>query len=256
MEDRAVKYSSFDISMIFDEIWESWISKVGEASAKKAFTVAINQGEDPEKMKMACRAYVLDVDGTDPTYTMRLGNFIRDDHWKDISENVSLSKLESRRKESAHLIDCWNKACQDHWCKVLGVDSRIPLARMALDNLDFRKNWERALSLASKVFKFKFVDSDPRSKVSINFRWFCTLGVRHTVLRIIEGEYGYTHRERSDPKSKSFRTPTEEERRKAVEMFSAIMSGDELEQEIDEHEPEIIKEHTKENQSYSEFEVY
>lgn len=183
--------SEFNLFVFFDRVWEKWPNKIGEASAKKAIQVFNNCNGDLKQLEKAADLYLLDNIGTDPDFLYRFGNFIREDYWKDALENVSEVKLIKMKSEAEMLMTSWNESCLPHWLPLLDFETRLPTAIKSLNDSFFRKNWKDALSKAIKVFKYKFRDDDPFSKIKLSFRWFSEIGHdKHTVLRILEGHYG------------------------------------------------------------------
>lgn len=185
------KYSSFEIDMVLDRLLEKWPNKTGEASARKAFDVAVKSGEDPFQIEKSADLYLMDNIGTDPDYIYRLGNFIREDHWKDTLELVSEDKMKRVKKNAFELIRLWNKACAPHWCIVAEPEARLASAVKALNDKAFNKHWRESLTKASKLFKYTFRDDNPFSKITLSFKWFTDISHdKHTVLRLVEGHYG------------------------------------------------------------------
>lgn len=193
--------SEFNLFVFFDRVWEKWPNKIGEASAKKAIQVFNNCNGDLKLLEKATDLYLLDNIGTDPEFLYRFGNFIREDYWKDTLENVSEVKLNKMKAEAEMLMTSWNESCCNHWLPLIDFDTRLPTAIKALHDPCFRKGWEDALSKAIKVFKFKFRDDDPFSKIKLSFRWFTEIHHdKHTVLRILEGHYGEPVKELAEKK--------------------------------------------------------
>jgi hypothetical protein len=177
------------LDLYFEQLWSSWINKDrGENAAKKALKVLLNQGEDFKRIKEACSIYC--ITRANDEYTHQLGNFLLQDHWKDILEETSIEKIQQRRDEEINLINKWNESCRPHWCKVVEYDSKYSMARQALNNKFFNENWKEALDKAVKIFFFSFREEDNRSKIILSFKWFTTVKKSHTVSRLIEGEYG------------------------------------------------------------------
>jgi len=192
-------YSEFQITTLFDQLWERWPNKVAEASAKKAFTVALRSDIKAQDIIKAADLYLLDNIGTDPDYVYRLGNFIREDHWKDALENVSEVKLRKAKAEAEMLIQSWNESCCKHWCPIADMEARLPTAMKALNDKSFHKHWKEALKKATLIFKYEFREDNPFSKIKLSFRWFTdTHHDKHTVLRIVEGHYGEAVKEAAE----------------------------------------------------------
>ena len=193
--------SEFNLFVFFDRVWEKWPNKIGEASAKKAIQVFNNCNGDLKQLEKAVDLYLLDNIGTDPDFLYRFGNFIREDYWKDTLENVSEVKLNKMKNEAEMLMTSWNESCLLHWLPLIDFETRLPTAIKALNDSCFRKNWKDALSKAMKVFKYRFRDDDPFSKIKLSFRWFSEVGHdKHTVLRILEGHYGEPVKELAEKK--------------------------------------------------------
>jgi len=208
---------------IFDDIWESWPNKEKEHAARKAFDVFWKSGEDLDQLQKACRIYVLDSTGDEFHY--QLNNFINQDYWRDILESgTSLERLEKERKDCIDLIKAWNAACLSHWLKAEDIEDKIPSAKKALQNKYFRENWRKALDKIIKIFQYKFRDEDHRSKIILSFRWFTRCqSEKHTVLRAMEGEFGYPSK--SERKfERNYKEISPEQREKAVADFYEVFS--------------------------------
>lgn len=222
--------NGLEFDAAFNKIWSFWPRKdKGENAARKALKVQLNSGESYEEIYKACRIYSLDHEGDE--YVFYLNNFLMLDHWKDCLEHGNLEKLESKREEAIHLIESWNKACRPHWCKSIEVEVKIPMAQKALSDKYFQKEWKKALDLASKIFKYPFRDTDSRSKLILSFRWFANVSHdKHTVAKIIEGEYGSPQRDISK-KQVIVKKISDEERKELVDLWKSIRNGDEKETE-------------------------
>lgn len=192
--------SPFQIECIFERLWESWPNKQGENSSLKAFQVAIRSGENHELILKAAEIYLIDHSGTDPEYIYKLGNFIREEHWKDYLQ--SGDKLLKLKQEAEELIKAWNAATKKHWNYVHHPDSRMGAAIKALHDPAFRQDWRVALKKAEEIFRYPKRENDPQSKITLSFGWFTKLGEKHTVLRLMEGGYGEPEKELYKPKPK------------------------------------------------------
>lgn len=215
--------SNFVIDRCFNTIWEFWPNKdKGSNAPYKAITVALKSGHKEDDLIKACRIYSHLVDGDDVQYIKRLNNFINENEWMDILEHYSLEALEKQREECIQVIQEWNKACRSHWHSVIGIDSRVPLARLALQNKSFKDNWKKSLDNAKNIFQYRFNDSDMRSKINLTFSWFTSVSpTKHTVLKILEGDYGKPTKE-TYKKITQIKTPSDEERKQANETFSKM----------------------------------
>jgi hypothetical protein len=187
--------NDLEISVAFDRCWEIYrrVNDAKEMSARKAFCLAVRQGTDPAMIEVAVRIYALESQGDE--YCYQFGNFIRDDHWQDyIGKHTNyksyLASLEKKDKDAKALLVAWNEGIPNHWCPVIDIPAKIPLAKRALSDEAFRENWKNALELARKIFYKPLHSTDMRSKVILSFTWFTKLGEKHTVMRIVEREYG------------------------------------------------------------------
>jgi hypothetical protein len=187
--------NDLEAEVAFDRCWD--IYKVANdnkrASAFKAFLVANRLGEDMALVEIAAKIYVLETQGDE--YHYQFGNFIRDDHWKDyVGEHVDwksyLASLEAKEAAAVDLLRAWNEGIPHHWCPVLDVRSKIPLAKRALSDPAFKERWQEALDLARKIFYKPLHSTDLRSKIILSFAWFTKLGDKHTVMRLVERELG------------------------------------------------------------------
>lgn len=219
-------YSTLTIELTFEKIWESWLNKQGESSARKSVGNFLRSGNNKDELLKACEAYVLESVGSDPKFTYKLSNFVNLDHWRDVLENVSLDKLRKKKEESLILINSWNDACHSHWIKNIDAETRIGMVQKSLNNKYFKEHWKEALEKANKVFLYKFREGDPREKLKLTLRWFCnTDNDKHTVLKLMEDEYGKPIKEIS---SKVFESkPIDYEARQGLakelrEMFPSI----------------------------------
>lgn len=188
-------YSPFVVEQIFESVWEKWINKSGEASAEKAVKVFL-KSETKETLLHVCEAYRLEHLGDDPQYTHKLSNFLNQDIWLDIQESISLERLQEKYNQALEIVTEWNKVCNKHWIAVDDIETKIPLGTKALSNVAFKQNWRKALDKANRIFKYPFRDGDPRQKLILSFRWFTNIvPEKHTVMKIMEGEYGQHERE-------------------------------------------------------------
>lgn len=195
----ARKLNDLEVSVIFDRCWEiySTINDAKYNSAKLAFSFAHKQGHDVLMIEVAIKIYALETKGDE--YHYQLGNLIRDDHWKDyVGDHVDyksyLATLEKKERAAQDLLAAWNQGIPSHWCPVLDLHSKIPLAKRALADKAFAENWKEALDLARKIFYKPIHSTDFRSKIILSFGWFTKLGEKHTVMRLKEREYGTPER--------------------------------------------------------------
>lgn len=205
--------SNFVIDRCFNTIWEFWPNKTkGDNAPRKAISVALKSGYAEQDLVKACRIYALQSEGEEIQYIKLLHNFINGNEWLDILEGNSLEALEAQRLEAVEVVEAWNAACRSHWHKVIGIDTRVPIAKLALQDKEFKKNWKKSLDKAKEIFQYRFNDSDIRSKINLTFTWFTSVSItKHTVLKILEGEFGSPEKERRI-KSKPSREITDEER--------------------------------------------
>src|SRR6478609_1016016 len=116
-------YSHFVISQIFDEVWENWMNKEGEAAAQKAVTFFLKENKKEDLIK-ACEAYRLDNLASDPSFTYKLANFLNMDHWRDVLDANNLDNLRAKRDEAIEVINLWNSLARPHWIKVQSIETR------------------------------------------------------------------------------------------------------------------------------------
>lgn len=228
---NTMAYTAFEIEVIFDRLWELYPNKAKESSARKALTVALKTGEDHHQIEQAVKIYALETRGDE--YHYHFSNFINEHHWKDIIDahsNVDhyLRSLEENERTARKVIECWNLSCKPHWCKVTSPDKKIAIAIQALRDADFRASWEVALQKATGIFKFKFKDGDWRANIVLSIRWFCNVSTdKHTVLKILEGEYGKEQGEYK-PRYRENETPlTQKERDEVMKMWHEVMNSNE-----------------------------
>lgn len=192
--------NDLEISVAFDRCWDIYkeANDAKEMSARKAFYFAVRQGADPRLIEVAARIYALESKGDE--YCYQFGNFIRDDHWQDyIGKHTDyksyLAALEKKEQDAIDLLKAWNHGIPNHWCPVLDIPAKVPLSKRALSDKAFKENWKNALDLARKIFYKPLHSSDLRSKIILSFTWFTKLGEKHTVMRLIEREYGSPERD-------------------------------------------------------------
>jgi len=223
---------NFAIEQIFDSLWEKWPNKEGEASARKAVTVYFKSDGSKEELLRACDAYILDNIQQDPSYIYKLSNFINQDHWRDSLERGSYDRLKNKEKLAIELMEAWNSACRPHWSKITDFRARLAIAMAAINDSYFSENWKKALTKAGKVFKFEHREADPRSKIILSFSWFTNINPKkHTVLKLIENEYGQAQDDPSGTPKLVKMNPnpvSQEERDKALMEWKALIKGTEL----------------------------
>lgn len=219
------QYPRLVIESVFDTIWETWLNRDGERAAMKAVEVCLNSDHKKEDLLKACEIYRLEHINDDPDFTYKLSNFIMQDHWLDVLQEGSLDKLIREKETAERLMHAWNKACRPHWCKCQ-PKARLPLAIKALKNKDFRDKWEQALKIAAKIFRYPFRENDHRRKITLSFAWFTsTIYDKHTVLRLVEGEYGEASQEVVVPKEKPVVPVDKTARSEASEMMKQFMEA-------------------------------
>jgi len=187
-------YTDFDISMMFEKLWEIYPRKDRPAAGQKALGVALRTGAEYKQIEQAVKIYCME--SANDEFHYHFVNFINEDHWKDI---ISYHKdaaghvkiLEGRKKLAYVIIKHWNDTCLAHWCKCLDSDMRVGMVTNALANKFFRENWKNALDKAAKIFYHTLHEKDKYRNLSLTLRWFCRIiPDKHTVLQLIEGEYG------------------------------------------------------------------
>lgn len=182
--------------LLFKELWELWPKKDKEPSARKALTVLTqSQNIDAKRLLVAAKIYVGEL--KEPRFCHELGNWLREDYWKDIYVEFAdaeeyLAQLEEKREACEKVINHWNLFATDcGWCKVLSREEKIPTVDFALSNPAFSEHWLNALVKAKEVFGQAFPETDWRAKIRPSISWFCRVDYdNHTVLKLIEGEYG------------------------------------------------------------------
>lgn len=238
-----MSYNSLEIELLFDKVWELYPNKAKESSARKAFKVLLKTGGAYKEFENAVKIYALESRSDE--YHYHFSNFINEDHWKDCldahkSPEEYIARLERVEKLAYEVIDKWNAACKKHWCPVLSPQKKVALVLQALRDDDFKQHWEVALQKAEGVFRFKFRDGDWRQNIILSLRWFCnTHADKHTVLRLLENEFGYEQREEKVKERKSQTELTEQERSESIDLWNEVMGEDwgtiEKEDEFDLH---------------------
>ncbi len=226
-------YTSFEIDVAFDKIWDFWPNKESRHAGKKALSVLLKSGECTfDEIHLACHSYLQETEGDE--FHFQLNNFINKETWRDVLETLDIEKLEEQRISCIFLIDSWNNACHSHWCKSVEYGDKISLTKKALSDKLFNANWERALKDASGIFKYKFRDGDSRQKIILSLRWFCNVSSsQHTVMRIIEGEYGSPLKE-VEKKEVKVVERTKEDIARFKKLWSEIKEGKKLNEDDDE----------------------
>jgi len=223
-------YNELEMEMLFKKAWKIYPSKEKELSALKAFKVMLRSGEDWKMFLKAVEIYALDTAGDE--YHYNFGNFIREEHWKDIIDGAKnpdeyLRLLKEKEDECLEIIETWNNLRKKHWCAVLSERDKIPIVKKALANEYFRNNWKEALLRAAVIFEFRFRYDDWRCNIIISIRWFCKVEPEsHTVLRIMEGEFGSAVDRRNKevcPIALKELTPTD--RKELIDLWNDIRAG-------------------------------
>lgn len=185
---------------LFDALWEIWENKDKEYAARKALKVLVEQ-EDISSRRLIASANIYCLEHAGSKYFHSLGNWIRDDIWKDIYYEFRdveeyEQKLIARKDACQEVIDEWNRLRLDWWSAVRSNEDRIPIVEFALRNKAFADNWREALSILRKVFSQRLPETDWRSKITPSISWFCRVEAdSHTALKAVEGDFGSTRRE-------------------------------------------------------------
>lgn len=189
--------SDFEIFRCYEQAWEIYkkINPDREASGKKGFELECKKGADPKQILDSVKIYYYESLGTDPQYRYQFGNFVREGYWQDYVDKFSstadyLARVKAQAEAAEELINTWNQERLSHWNPVLDVHTKVGLAKRALQDEAFEKNWKKSLDLAKDIFYKPLHSSDHRSKINISFQWFTTLGEKNTVMRLLEGFFG------------------------------------------------------------------
>lgn len=183
-------------NITFNKIWSLWPKKDKKASALKGYELACSQRNlDPVRLMTSVEIYISEV--KESKYCHDLGNWFRDDHYKDIYDHFKdldkyQDELNAQREMAEKIVTDWNSACKPHWLKVENIEDRMILVKDAMYNTFFKENWEKALAELEKIFAERFPLGDWRRKIKPSLSWFCNTSYEsHNVARIIEGELGH-----------------------------------------------------------------
>lgn len=191
------RVSSLEKDVVFERIWERWPNKENPIASEKIFNVCIDQGADIKLVEKSCAIYSIENEGQEYTYTLR--NYLGQDLWKDYVEGCKdldsyRKNLEERRNEAIKIIKYWNRIRRPFWCECLDIDSRVPVVTKALKDEFFKNNWKKALDNLRELFRIKPRENDKFRNLTFSLTWFCDTH-KHTVLGIMEGQYGFPRKE-------------------------------------------------------------
>lgn len=191
--------NQIEIDECFDRIWPSWLNKTNPHAAKKALGVKLRMpGVRMDMIELACSIYVEEHRGQE--FTHQLNNYLIQDLYVDTLQGTANPEeykalLERERDLAIACVHDWNHHALPHWSKVLDIEERISIAKKALANDFFKKNWKIALDKATRIFQYKAREGSPYAKLILSFQWFCNVASdKHTVLKILEGGYGEPER--------------------------------------------------------------
>jgi hypothetical protein len=108
-----MKYTTFQIEVSFDKLFESWPNQSGESSARKAFEVTIKSGEDIKQIEKALALYQSDNNGYYPCF---------DHSWYDTHESAVFEKYFKWQKNPL-ATGVYN---QIHWERGISGDPSLP----------------------------------------------------------------------------------------------------------------------------------
>jgi hypothetical protein len=173
--------------VLFKALWQIWPKKTSPESSRKAIEVMlkIEDDIDHDRLVKCARAYILKQD---QRYTHELGNWIRNNVWKDYysSDLDSIIEKESALANTARsVLEKWNQVRKKWWLEVADELGAFESVKTKLQERFFEENWEKALDDLSVLFRRK-QDGRWRSTVP-SLRWFLQ---GDNCARIIEGEFG------------------------------------------------------------------
>lgn len=227
-------YTEKEIEQLFAPIWREWLNKNGPSAALKAFGFALKSGVSIRQIQLACNIYSMEHVAEDPSFTYTLANFLNHDHWKDTVEatrnpEAYYKRLEEKKQEALSVVKAWSETRKSHWTEIVSEELTYPIALIALQNTEFRLNWKKALDKAAKIFQYKKREGEPHAKLTLSFRWFCNVSpTKHTVLKILEGEYGHPVEdvfEKKPPPKELSEEEVEKNRRESIELMKEIGFG-------------------------------
>lgn len=217
------RISTLEIDAAFERIWKFWPNKDFKNRAEKALEVCVRQGEDLKLIEVACKIYSNETIGQE--FTSQLGNFLLQDGWKDMVEGLkdieSYGKvIDERRREAKEICETWNKKRKSFWCEILDIEERIPIVFKALKNQFFKDHWKKALDNLREIFTIKPTENDKFRNLTFSIQWFCdTSPDKHTVLKIMEGQFGHPRKEPKRVTQKIDKECIEETRKLFKEVF-------------------------------------
>ena len=174
----------------FQQLWDSYPKKVNKWSANKAFAILIKQEPrlDIDRIIKCAKIY---SSITDPKYCHDLGNWLRNDHWRDLYYVEDIDKVVyehgANDKIADEIIEHWNAYKKKWWLEIIDKRSKKLIIIEALKDQFFKERWLDAFDALLIVFKIRKPEHNFMSKITPNIEWFCGSGVTG---RIIEGYYG------------------------------------------------------------------
>lgn len=221
------RISTLEIDAAFERVWEYWPNKDYKHASEKAFEICIKQGAELHLLELACKIYAHENIGKEFTHQLR--NFLLQNVWKDMVEGFEDAEsygktLEARRREAKEVCETWNQRRKSFWCECLDIESRIPLAYQALKNPYFKSHWKKALDKLREIFTIKPTENDKFRNITFSIQWFCdTSPNKHTVLKIMEGQFGYPSKQKKEKPIQELDKSTFKETRK---LFKEVFGYD------------------------------
>jgi hypothetical protein len=185
----------------FLTLYNAYPKKVNKWSANKAFSLLLQTERiEIDRLIKCAKIYALI---TEPRYYHDLGNWLRDDHWKNLYYEDDLDSILRNHQTNIELaeqiIDHWNANRIKWWLQVLDRKTKRAMLIDALQDEFFKENWKEAFDALLIVFKRRAHESNYYSKLTPNLEWFCKDGVTG---RILEGHYGKWKKHNIVPRDK------------------------------------------------------
>lgn len=175
-------------------LWSAYPKKVNKWSdkwsASKAFSLLVTTESklDISRLIKCAKIY---AQITNPLYYHDLGNWLRDDHWRNIYYSDDLDSILREHEKDLltidEIIEYWNANRKRWWLEILDISTKKMIIFDALKDSFFKEKWKDAFDAMLMVFKHRFPEFHRNSNITPNIEWFCKQGI---VGRILEGYYG------------------------------------------------------------------
>lgn len=185
-------------AFIFESVWDLWQCKKDKVSSRKAFEWALTEKKSfsIQEIKDCISLFNKEKNDFEKENTV-FGNWIRDGKYQSYLKVVRSSefkneeeRIEKDKQLSFHICNKWNEKRRPWWTEVIDIQGRARHVQEALKDDFFRENWEHALLMLTKIFKYRRTDgSEYLKNLTPSIQWFCNRE-HNVVAKILEGEYG------------------------------------------------------------------